>query len=154
MTNTATEGIMPKREMGAGEAAERARARRKWTILGALFAMGLPIGFLAGRLETGESGFFSIGTLPPWFAVLAAAVMLIAVAGGNLYLHRRLDELERQDNRVASAMGANTLLVVYLPWYMLWRGGLLPEPAHEALMTILVAATLSVYLFTKIRQRV
>lgn len=144
---------MARHDLGAGEAAERSRARRKWLMLGALFLAGLPVGFLIGQTETDHAHGYLVGTLPPLTAIVAAAVTLLAIIGGSLLLRRRHDEFERRDNDIASAMGANALISVYLPWYLLWRGGLLPEPGHEAMIAVVIVASLGTFGFLKLRNR-
>lgn len=148
-----TGATMARSDMGTGEAAERARTRRRWAVTGGLFLVGLPIGFFAGRLEEGDRSGFMTGTLPPWFAVLAAVVTVVAIVGGSVLFYRGVDELEKRDNRIATVMGANALMVTYPAWYLLWRGGLAGEPRHEALFILLFATTAVTYAVIKLRQR-
>lgn len=145
--------IMAEHDMGPGEAADRARKRRMFAGLATLFLMGLPVGFFAAMLEKDNDGGFLTGTLPPWFAVTAALVTIVAIVGGSIAMHRRIDELERRDNVIAGVMGANAVLALYPAWYILWRGGVVGEPRHEALFLLVFGVSALTYLYLKLRQR-
>lgn len=146
------EVTMARPDIGPGEAADRARKRRYLAGVATLFLLGLPIGFLAARLEEGNDGGFLTGTLPPWFAAVAALLTVAAIAGGSIVMHRRIDELDRRDNLIAGVMGANALLALYPAWFILWRGQLVEEPSHQALFLLVFGVSLLTYVFLKLRQ--
>jgi hypothetical protein len=122
-----------------------------WTF-GALFAAGLPIGFFAGRLEEGHDGGILTGTLPPWFAVLAAVAFTVAVVAGSIIRHRRRDELERRDNLIAGAVGSNLVMLGYPLWFFLWKGGLVGMLPHWALFAVAFFGSMITYSYLKLRQ--
>ena len=149
-----TEAVMatPDRGIGPGEAADRARRRRLWWLFATLFGAGLPIGFFAALLERGgDSGVMS-GTLPAWFAVVAAAVFVVAVGGGGWLWHRRMDELDRRDNLVAASAGGNLMLGGYPVWFVLWKGGLVGAPDALGLFVATFVVSLVTYAIIKYRQ--
>lgn len=137
---------------GPGEAAERARRRRRLRIFGALFAAGLPVGFFAALLEQGGGKGFMQGTLPPWFAVLGSVVMLVAVGVGTWLRHRGMDELDRRDNLVAGAMGGNVVIGGYPLWFLLWKGGLVGPPDALWLFVATFLVSIATYGILKYRQ--
>lgn len=144
---------MDRFDARSGEAAERTRRRRFWTIVGACFVAGLPVGFFAAHFEEGDRSGFLSGTLPPWFAVLASVVTLGAIVGGSLLMLRQIDEMERRDNLLANSMGMFAMVAVYPVWFLLWRGGLTGEPHHGVLFLLVFGASLVTYIVLKLRQR-
>jgi hypothetical protein len=144
---------MVQPEIGIGEAAERASKQRRWIIIGALFACGLAVGFFSAFLEEGDKSGVLSGTLPPVFALAAAAVTLIAMIGGSLLYHRRMDELERRENLICAAWGGNAILLAYPVWFILWKGRWVPEPDHLALYGLVFAVSLITYTVRKLRTR-
>jgi hypothetical protein len=149
MTGTTMDGF----DARTGEAAERARKRRFWMIVGGCFAAGLPIGFFSAFLEEGDTSGFLTGTLPPWFAVIAAIVTVVAIVGGSVLLYQRIDELDRRDNLLANSMGATVMFAIYPAWYLLWKGRILGEPRHEVLFGLTFGIVMLTYLFLKLRNR-
>lgn len=146
------EVTMDRPDIGPGEAADRVRKRRMLAGVATLFVLGLPVGFFAAMLERDNDGGFLTGTLPPWFAVTAALVTIVAIIGGSIAMHRRIDELERRDNLIAGVMGANAVLALYPAWYILWRGQIVGEPSHEALFLIVFGVSTLTYVYLKLRQ--
>ena len=71
--------------------------------------------------------------------------------GGTIAVRRTTDEVERHNNLWGLGMGASAVMLVYPPWWMLWRGGLVGEPSHVALFLLLVAISTAFYLWKKFR---
>lgn len=137
-------------ERGSGEAAERARRRRFWTLIAGLGLAGFALGFGTSMVETRDPGGM-FGEMPAGWALFAIAFFLVAVGYGSWRYFRLIDELEREDNRWAGFMAANALMIVYPVWYLLWRGGLVAEPSHEALFVGFWASVLAAYVYRKLR---
>ena len=137
---------------GPGEAAERARRRRMWWTLGAVAGAGMPVGFFAALLERGGDRGVMSGTLPPWFAVTAAFVFVVAVGWGTWVRHRRMDELDRRDNLVAGSVGGNVVIGGYPVWFLLWKGQLVGAPDALWLFVASFIAALAAYAVLKYRQ--
>jgi len=137
-------------QVGPGEARLVRRDRGFWTVLGLQVIAGSLIGGL------GMSWFLHPGTYSPemtrWLAMALAVLSTGAMIWGTMALMPRMDELELQDNLWGSTFGAGVTMLVYLPWYILWRGGWLPEPSHEVLIGLLMVVAVAVYLWRKSRR--
>ncbi len=136
---------------GPGEAANAAKRRTLWLVIGVLFAVGFVGGLSTALVEEVTDGGWMTGTVPPWFALVAAAGTVLALVVGSWIFYRRIDELERHDNMFAGAVGANVVMVGYPVWFILWKGGWLPEPEHSLLFAALFVATMATYLYRKFR---
>ena len=144
-----TRSMTMANEMKDGLAAARARTRRQRIILFALMGVGAAIGFFSALFEV-EGGAFLEG-IPAAWAIAASAITTIALAYGGWRYHRVTDELERRDNLWASATALNFYLALYANWYLLWRGGLVREPQHEALAVATFAVMMLAYGYKKLR---
>ncbi len=117
---------------GHGEAIERTRRRRKYTIIGGAAAVGMTVGFMIGYTEA-ENFFQDMSGWPPAMAIGIALSYLAAVIGGGVALARHTDEVELQTQYKAVAVAAMVYILIYPTWFALWMGGLVPEPMHSAL---------------------
>ena len=142
---------MKPAEIGPGEAASRARSRRILVNFIALGAVGGVVGFTAAMVELPHAPLNAGGTLPAWFAILAVVVLVGAIAVGNFFYYRSMDEVQRLDNYWATAVGANVLLISYPVWLLLWKGGLSPSPDAFLLYIAMFAATTLAYIWRKLR---
>ena len=88
---------------------------------------------------------------PPLLCLAIAAIFLIAVTIGSIVLTRQMDEVERIAKLKATQAGAMVYLVGYPTWFLLWKGGFLPEPMHVAMFAIVMAALLLASLFFRFR---
>jgi hypothetical protein len=132
--------------MGEGERAEaRRQARMRNMILGSMVCAVLIIGSAALFKQSG-------GRIAPAGAITITLVYLVALIGFGWRACRRADEVEIGHNLVALATAAGFYGLVYPGWYFLWKGGLLPEPIHEAMYVAMLAVTLMSYLWAKIRR--
>jgi len=135
--------------LDSGAEAERAR-RRKWhLVLGAALATGLAAGFGFAFADEGQ-GFFR-ATIPPTLAAAIAALYLLMMVVGTVAMKRVTDEVEIHNNLYGMAIGGSAVLLVYPPWWILWRGEVLPEPPHEALFLLFFGSALVAYLWKKFR---
>ena len=142
---------MKRSEIGPGEAAARARQRRLLLNFGAIAAVGFVVGLTAAFVENKDLPIWAGGTMPGWFAVLAAVLTVGAVGIGSWLYHRNMDELERLDNYWAGTLGANALLGGYPVWLILWKGGLAPQPDALTLYLAVFAVVTVAYLWRKFR---
>ena len=142
---------MKPADIGSGEAAARARQRRMLINFGAIAAVGFVVGLTAAFVENKDAPIWSGGTLPPWFAVLAAVLTIGAVGFGSWRYHNNMDELQRLDNYWAATVGANVLLGGYPVWLILWKGGIVPEPNAMILYLIVWVSTVLAYAWRKLR---
>lgn len=142
---------MTRNDLGPGEAADRARSRRMLIMFVALAAVGGAVGFTAALIEPHEAMLTTGGSLPAWFAVVAALLMIAAVSAGSIVYHRTMDELQRLDNYWAATIGANVLLTAYPVWLILWKGGLVPAPDAMTLYLAVLVSTGLAYAWRKLR---
>ena len=148
---TRLESAMPNKDIGPGEAADRARSRRTTINFTILALLGGVVGFTAALVEQSDAPISAGGTMPGWFAILAAAVMVVAVLAGSVLYHRNMDELQRLDNYWAATMGANVFLLGYPVWLILWKGGLVPAPDAMILYLAVFVTMMIAYFWRKWR---
>jgi len=134
-----------------GEKRARAARNGRLSLYGALLVAGAGVGFLFGLYETNGTAWIAQGNIPGWLAIVLACITAIALIGGTIVAHRRVDEVERQHNLVSCAAAGGVLLVGYPIWYILWKGQLLSEPSHEAMFVTLYAVVFFTYLYRKFR---
>ena len=120
---------VPEAEGGRGEQAERARRRKRNLVLGILFAAGLATGFYVGHTDP-QSLFNRETSWNPAVSLLLTAVFVLAIVGGSIALHGNTDEVERQAQYKAVALAGAGYMLLYPSWFMLWKGGHVPEPNH------------------------
>jgi MFS family permease len=134
----------------SGEILERRRHRRKLLIIAALGLVGGIIGGTIGARE-GDQLFVLSHPWPPMLSLAAAATLLVAVIVGSVALTRELDEVEQLARLKGVKAGANVFLIGYPIWFLLWKGGFLPEPMHVALFFGTLIAMLLASLFYRLR---
>ena len=123
---------------GEGERREAAMRRKRYLILGSIFAAGLVTGFYVGFKDA--EGLFGGGggVWSPAASLALAALYLIALIGGSLLLKDQMDEHDRQVSYKAASLGAVLMVGIYPPWFLLWKGGLAVEPSHLVLYIIFI----------------
>lgn len=119
---------------GAGEAREAAMRRTRRLTLGALFVAGLVTGFYIGHNEADalDGGSF----WSPTVSLALAALYVVAMVGGTLVLNRVMDEHERFRSYKAASLAGAIYVTVYPLWFLLWKGGFVPEPIHWVLFIL------------------
>jgi MFS family permease len=132
------------------ERIERGRRRRKFAIIAAMGAVGGIGGGIVGARESDQL-FDLAHPWPPMLCLALAASFLLAVAVGNLILRRQIDEVERMAKLRATHAGAMLFLVGYPVWFLLWKGGFVPEPQHVAMFAIVLVASVLASLFYRFR---
>jgi hypothetical protein len=121
---------------GEGERREAARRRKRWLIVAGLAIVGIVPGFYMGYQDGSAMAQSRPSLWPPAVAAALAAVYLLAVIGGGVLMNTVMDELERQRGYKAVSFAGTALMVVYPTWFLLWRGGLVPEPVHWILFIL------------------
>lgn len=124
MTNS-MEAVMVEADW---QARAKQRKRRINMVVGTLFAIGLVSGFLVGFFEDEQAGLVAANSIPPWLAVLSAVLFLVATTFGSWKLMQVSDELERTIHIKTTVMAGNVMLIGYPTWFILWKGGIVPEP--------------------------
>lgn len=138
------------RPIGEGERRAKARRRRMWTVLGALFVVGFVLGFGLSFADRTEAGFLE-GPVPVWVAVLLSMVWLVAVVGGTWWYKTAVDELEIRINLWAMAVAGHAILLTYPVWWLMWRGGVFIEPNAHIMFGALYFVMLAAYCWKKFR---
>ena len=112
---------------------------------------------VCGLLATLANAVLGDGVVPPFLrggltafqAVAIGTVFLLFVAVFAWFCRDMIDEHEVRaigDGQSAATAG---VIVAYPVWYVLWRGGLVPEPSHEALYATLVLFSAGVFVLRK-----
>lgn len=127
------------------QARAKQRQKRINSVVGGLFCMGLIAGFLVGFFEDENAGLLSANSIPPWLAVLSTTIFVIAVTYGSWKLMQVSDEHERVIHTKTTVIAGNVMLIGYPAWFMLWKGGLVPEP--DALWLFMAGIISSVLAF-------
>ena len=141
---------MSERRPTGAEVAERARRRKWYAVLGVSLVAGFSTGLSFALSERGGAGFLT-GTIPSWLAIGFAALYLAMMIFGTLAMKRVTDEVELHNNVFGMAVGGSAVMLVYPPWWMLWRGEVVAEPSHAALFLLLFLAAIGAYLWKKYR---
>jgi len=110
------------------QARAKQRQKRINGVVGALFCVGLVSGFLVGFFEDENAGLVAANSIPPWLAIASAIVFVIAVSYGSWKLMQVSDEHERVIHTKTTVVAGNVMLIGYPTWFILWKGGLVPEP--------------------------
>lgn len=136
----------PEMALGEGERREADARRRRFLVLGCLFAAGLFSGFYIGHTDP-ASLFDAEARWSPLVSLVLTGIFLAAMIGGSLALRGSMDELQRQTQYKAVSLAGAVYMLVYPSWFMLWKGGFVAEPAHGPLFILfwLSLATASVW---------
>jgi hypothetical protein len=117
--------------------------KRFYQIISVCFAFGGAAGVYIGMYGVEEL----IAAGIPWSRALVISLSgayLIALLGGSYLLEREIDETEKQIARKAGEFANATFITLYPVWFLLWKGGLVPEPMHVYIfIAFLVSMTLS-----------
>jgi len=137
-------------DRNVGERRERQKRNRRAGYYVVLASLGGVVGFVFGLYES-DAPIWAGGNIPSHIAVILAVITVVAMLGGCLFLKSRVDEVELQNNLYAGAWAAMVVLIGYPPWYLLWKGQLLPEPSHIAMFLTLYGVLTIAYLYRKFR---
>ena len=136
MTVSGARAMRDSAPRGEGERRDSARRRTKWLIVAALAIVGIVPGFYMGYQDGAAAAQSRAAIWSPTFAAAMAGIYLLAVIGGGLLLSRVTDELERLRSYKAVSFAGAALMLVYPTWFLLWRGGFVPEPVHWMLFVL------------------
>ena len=120
---------MTQNDMISGEERLKRKTRRKWIILGFLFAAGFIGGFTAARMED-VRGYDFAGPWPPEVAIGLLVLFAVSISIGGWLMRRQMDDYEKMLNTKAAAAAGGAVLVGYPIWFLLWKASLVPEPVH------------------------
>jgi hypothetical protein len=136
MTVSGARAMRDEVSRGEGERQEAQRRRKRALIVVGLALIGMIPGLYIGYQHGAALAENRTAVWPPAFAAGLAGLYLLAVIGGGLLLNRVTDELERQRSFKAVSLAGTALMVVYPPWFLLWKGGFVAEPVHWVLFIL------------------
>jgi hypothetical protein len=136
---------------GEGERREAARQRRRWLVVGLLFACGMITGLYMGYTDGAAFASKRGAVWSPMVAAALAALYLAAILGGSLLMNGVMDEEEKARGYKSAAFAGSALIVVYPTWYLLWKGGFVGEPVHWVLFVLFWASLALASLWYKFR---
>ncbi|HEX8483125.1 MAG TPA: hypothetical protein VF650_14605 [Allosphingosinicella sp.] len=136
---------------GEGERRDAARRRKKWLIVAALGLAGAVPGFYIGVQHGAAAAQSRPFVWSPTFALALAGMYLVAVVGGGLLLGKFVDEVERQRSYQAVSVAGLALMIVYPTWFLLWKGGFVPEPVHWMLFVLFWVSLALAHLWYRFR---
>ena len=126
---------MAEGHRGEGERREAATRRKRLTVIGALIASGLVVGFYVGYTDQGAM-LDREGSWSPTLSLALLAIFLTVVLGGATALESSTDELQRQVGYKAVSAAGGVYMTAYPTWFILWKGGFVPEPMHGPLFAL------------------
>jgi hypothetical protein len=131
--------------MGEGERAEAARRRRVAILFAASVVVAVAMVVGTAIFKEGH------GRITSGWAIGFVGLYLLAMFGSWRFACRASDEVELRSTVGALATGGGAYALVYPCWYFLWRGGLTPEPSHEALFVITFVTIMTAYFWKRFR---
>lgn len=109
--------------------AESIRRSRNW--IWASFALGALLGLaLSAGIMGDDTAVFSNAPLPPALAIATMAWLSVVVPFISWRWYRNVDEHERQSYNFGALAALYFYTCLTPGWWLGWRGGFLPEPAH------------------------
>jgi hypothetical protein len=115
--------------VGAGAAREEAERKRQTTLVGVCCGLGLAAGVYLGT--QGADGLMGIsGPWDPALAVATAVVYVVALLAASHFLGAGMDEVKKSSLHKAGSFANSVFFFTYPVWFILWRGGIAPEPMH------------------------
>ena len=132
-----------------GLAAAKARSRRLQLIIGGLMGAGAVLGFFSAIFEMDGGGFMQ--GIPAAWAIAASVILLGALGFGGWRYKPPTHDPHRGGKPRAGGGGRHFSIGGYASWYLWWRGGLVPEPQHQAIFIATMAAMMLAYGYKKLR---
>lgn len=146
-------GAMTESEINSGERAEHRRRRGRLMLFVSLGIAGLVTGIYIGSNSSTSSGtwFGDVVTVSPTVALILAFGYVAAVMAGGFMLRRQTDEVELLGRYKTSALAGGMFMLVYPVWFLLWKGGLVPEPIHGILFLLFLLTAIVGSIFYRVR---
>lgn len=151
MTASGVRAMRDSAPRGEGERRDAMRRRKRWLIVAALAVAGFVPGLYLGYTDGAALAESRPAVWSPTLSLLLVGLYLAAVIGGGFLLRNVTDEVERQNGYKAASFAGMALMVVYPVWYLLWRGGFVPEPVHWMLFLLFWLSLALASLFYRFR---
>jgi uncharacterized protein YacL len=140
------------RAMTAAAGAPTSRERRNRVVLVVCGAIGGIMGMVLSLAGTTPMGAFSNEPIAPWLAAALAFAIGVLMPVLCVYWHRSVaDEQEAAAYNKGALIGLYVYLLGAPTWWLLWRGGLLPEPNGIIIYMITIGVTGVIWLWAKYR---
>lgn len=136
MTVSGVAAMRDHTQRGEGERRDAERRRKRWLILAAIALFGGVPAFYVGLQQGAALAESRPLTWSPTLAAVLAGLYLAVMVGGGLLMQGVTDEIERQRGYKAASLAGMTLMLVYPVWFLLWKGGFVPEPIHWVLFAL------------------
>ena len=118
-------------------------------------AIGLFLAFyetVAGNSDTGPALIFADSPMPPVIALMLAFFWAVIMPIIAWFWHKRaIDEQEASAYRDGGYYAAYAFMIGAPTWWMLWRGGFVPEPDGVAIFMLFALIWTAVWLWKKYR---
>lgn len=114
-------------------------------VLGGLIGVVLSL----SELQTGQSGVFSNGPLPPLNAMLAAGALVLLVPLMSYVWQSNADEFERGASGDGAIVGMYVYSIIAPAWWILDRADLVPPQQPMIVFLVVVAVWATVWIIRK-----
>ena len=128
---------------------DKMNVRMTWGsgIFGGLIALALIAGDIMGA---NDGNIFGNGALPPALAIIVSVAIGIVLPAVTYYWHKRvIDEQEEAAYRTGTLIAIYAFWLIAPVWWLLWRGGMLPEPDGVALYLMTTFVALIIWFWKK-----
>ena len=128
---------------------DKMNVRMTWGsgIFGGLIALALIAGDIMGA---NDGNIFGNGALPPALAIILSVAIGIVLPAVTYYWHKRvIDEQEEAAYRTGALIAIYAFWFIAPVWWLLWRGGMLPEPDGVALYLMTTFVALIIWFWRK-----
>lgn len=96
-------------------------------LFGLVTGMAIAIFGLAGESDNAFA-LFTNSPIRPAFAIAMTAILVLVLPLISWQWHKAIDEHERDAYRAGAVAGSYLFLIGAPAWWLLWRGGLVPQP--------------------------
>jgi hypothetical protein len=105
---------------------------------------------LTGSFDANETGLISNDAMSPTLAIILSIAIGVIAPAITLYWHKHaVDEQEEAAYRFAALIAIYAFWFIAPVWWLLWRGGMLPEIDGIALYFITIFVALIVWFWKK-----
>jgi hypothetical protein len=105
---------------------------------------------LTGSFDTNETNLFATGAMSPMLAIILSISIGIIVPAITFYWHKNVvDEQEEAAYRLGALISMYAFWFIAPVWWLLWRGGMLPEIDGIALYFMTIFVVLIVWFWKK-----
>jgi hypothetical protein len=105
---------------------------------------------LTGSFDANETGLISNDTMSPTLAIILSIAIGVIAPASTFYMHKHaVDEQEEAAYRFAALIAIYAFWFIAPVWWLLWRGGMLPEVNGITLYFMTFFAATAVWFWKK-----